>query len=76
MVLQVSFELLLNTDQHSQNGGVIGGISFAEFVDQDGWQDGGANDPGGANQCYYDLGLHGCPSSAALPGVLCRLQHI
>jgi hypothetical protein len=45
MVLQVSFELLLNTDQHSQNGGVIGGIRFTKLVDQDGWQDGGANDP-------------------------------
>jgi hypothetical protein len=28
MILQVSLELLLNTDQHSQNGGVIGGIGF------------------------------------------------
>jgi hypothetical protein len=45
MVLQVSFELLLNTDQHSQYRGVIGGIRFTELVDQHSWQDGSANDP-------------------------------
>jgi hypothetical protein len=44
VILQVSFELLLNTDQHSQNRGVIGGIRFTQFVDQDGWQDSGTND--------------------------------
>jgi hypothetical protein len=33
MILQVSLELLLDTDQHSQNGGVIGGIRFPQLVD-------------------------------------------
>jgi hypothetical protein len=45
MILQVSLELLLNADQHSQNGGVIGGIGFTELVDQNGREDSGANDP-------------------------------
>jgi hypothetical protein len=34
VILQVFSELLLNTPQHSHNGGVIGGILAAQFVDQ------------------------------------------
>jgi hypothetical protein len=36
VILQVFSELLLDTPQHSHDGGVIGGILAAQFVDEPG----------------------------------------